>query len=61
VKELKKANKKIGEQVDMVKEAEVAIRENRAKMKNMEEEMKAYQERYEKNEAENSKLNVYVQ
>jgi hypothetical protein len=53
VKELKKANKKIGEQVDMVKEAEVAIRENRAKMKNMEEEMKAYQERYEKNEAEN--------
>jgi hypothetical protein len=29
LKELKKANKRIGEQVDMVKEAEIAIRENR--------------------------------
>lgn len=41
-KELKKVNIKIGDQLDMVREAEVAIRENRAKMKNMEEEMKAY-------------------
>jgi hypothetical protein len=30
-------------------------------MKNMEEEMKAYQDRYEKNEGENSKLNDYVE
>lgn len=44
----------------MVKEAEVGIRENRAKMKNMEEEMKAYQDRHEKNEVENTKLNGYV-
>jgi len=27
----------------------------------MEEEMKAYQDRYEKNEGENSKLNDYVE
>lgn len=32
VKELKKANKKIGEQLDTVKEAELIVRENKMKM-----------------------------
>jgi esterase/lipase len=60
VKELKKTNKKIEDQLNTVKEAEFIIRENKMKMQNMEDEMKAYQERHEKNQDEKNKLNDYV-
>jgi capsule polysaccharide export protein KpsE/RkpR len=48
--QLTEAKKEIKAQLAQVEEAENAIREYRAKMRKMDEDMQAYEERYNQNE-----------